>query len=233
MMIVMVILVALLLAFFSYQLYVRVQLESLDSDNPKMKRKINFYKHQENNRSLIFLMAGTVMFSLLFAGVFYNQNVLRQETKDLELKVEEIKSSGAGSSSITVESYKENALKLTEFPWNKVVESRDATALTNYEIQLSRDWQPFFGEINATILKSNNTKSLTLSIFSSSLRDQGFETAEKNVEVFAKELAPIKEITMLDFNFTYRDKTNTLSKKAIVYSRPSKEGNLEKIELEK
>lgn len=232
-MIVMVILVAVLLMFFSYQLYVRVQLETLDSDNSKMKRKINFYKHQENNRSLVFLMAGMVLICLVFAGVFYNQSALRKENKDLELKFEEIKSSNNSSSNFAVESYKEKTLKLTEFPWGKVVESRDAAALTNYEIQLSRDWQPFFGETNVTILKSNNTKSLTLSVFSSSLRDQGFETAEKNVGIFAKELAPAKEITMLDFNFTYRDKTNTLSKKTIVYSRPSKEGNLERIELEK
>lgn len=229
----MFIMVALLLMFFSYQLYVRAQLETLDSDNPKMKRKINFYKHQENNRSLIFLMIGIVLICFVLAGIFYNQSILRKDIKDLELKFEEVKTSDEASATIAVESYKENTLKLAEFPWDKVVETRDATALTNYEIQLSRDWQPFFGEISVTILKSNNTKSLTLSVFSSSLRNQEFETAKKNVEIFAKELAPAKEITMLDFNFTYRDKTNTLSKKAIVYSRPSKEGNLERIELEK
>ncbi|WYJ96195.1 hypothetical protein DOK67_0000459 [Enterococcus sp. DIV0212c] len=230
----MFVLVVILFLFFSYQLYVRFQLESLDSDSPKMKRKINFYKYQENNRSLLFLMMAAIIFCLILFGILYNQDTLRKDNKDLELKIEEIKDArGGASSGAEIESYKENSLKLTEFPWKKVVESRDAQALDNYELQLLRDWQPFFGEANVAIMISQKTETLTVSVFPTSLTFNDFQTAEKNIETFIKELQPVKEITMIDFNFTYRDKTNKLSKQSIVYARESKETNLESVKLDK
>ncbi|MBO0439949.1 hypothetical protein [Candidatus Enterococcus ikei] len=230
----MFVLVVILFLFFSYQLYVRFQLESLDSDSPKMKRKINFYKYQENNRSLLFLMMAAIIFCLILFGILYNQDTLRKDNKDLELKIEEIKDArGGASSGAEIESYKENSLKLTEFPWKKVVESRDAQALDNYELQLLRDWQPFFGEANVAIMISQKTETLTVSVFPTSLTFNDFQTAEKNIETFIKELQPVKEITMIDFNFTYRDKTNKLSKQSFVYARESKEANLESVKLDK
>ncbi|OJG54014.1 hypothetical protein RV06_GL000407 [Enterococcus haemoperoxidus] len=229
----MFVLVAILFLFFSYQLYVRFQLESLDSDSPKMKRKINFYKYQENNRSLLFLMIAAIIFCLILFGILYNQDALRKDNKDLELKIGEIKDARGGASGAEIESYKENSLKLTEFPWKKVVESRDAQTLDNYELQFLRDWQPFFGEANVAIMISQKTETLTISVFPTALTFSDFQTAEKNIETFIKELQPVKEITMIDFNFTYRDKTNKLSKKSIVYTRESKESNLEKVVLEK
>ncbi|WP_430602409.1 hypothetical protein IGJ02_002757 [Enterococcus sp. DIV0724b] len=229
----MFVLVAILFLFFSYQLYVRFQLESLDSDSPKMKRKINFYKYQENNRSLLFLMIAAIIFCLILFGILYNQDALRKDNKDLELKIGEIKDARGGASGAEIESYKENSLKLTEFPWKKVVESRDAQTLDNYELQFLRDWQPFFGEANVAIMISQKTETLTISVFPTALTFSDFQTAEKNIETFINELQPVKEITMIDFNFTYRDKTNKLSKKSIVYTRESKESNLEKVVLEK
>ncbi|ALS37118.1 hypothetical protein ABID30_002978 [Enterococcus rotai] len=229
----MFVLVVILFLFFSYQLYVRFQLESLDSDSPKMKRKINFYKYQENNRSLLFLMIAAIIFCLLFLGILYNQDTLRKDNKDLELKIEEVKDARGTASGAEIESYKENSLKLAEFPWKKVVESRDAQALDNYELQLLRDWQPFFGEANVAILISQKTETLTVSVFPTALTFSDFQTAEKNIETFIKELQPVKEITMIDFNFTYRDKTNKLSKKSIIYTRESKDNNLEKVTLDK
>ncbi|WP_375270006.1 hypothetical protein [Enterococcus sp. DIV0212c] len=199
-----------------------------------MKRKINFYKYQENNRSLLFLMMAAIIFCLILFGILYNQDTLRKDNKDLELKIEEIKDArGGASSGAEIESYKENSLKLTEFPWKKVVESRDAQALDNYELQLLRDWQPFFGEANVAIMISQKTETLTVSVFPTSLTFNDFQTAEKNIETFIKELQPVKEITMIDFNFTYRDKTNKLSKQSIVYARESKETNLESVKLDK
>lgn len=229
----MFVLVAILFLFFSYQLYVRFQLESLDSDSPKMKRKINFYKYQENNRSLLFLMIAAIIFCLILFGILYNQDALRKDNKDLELKIGEIKDARGGASGAEIESYKENSLKLTEFPWKKVVESRDAQTLDNYELQFLRDWQPFLGEANVAIMISQKTETLTISVFPTALTFSDFQTAEKNIETFINELQPVKEITMIDFNFTYRDKTNKLSKKSIVYTRESKESNLEKVVLEK
>ncbi|MFD1900592.1 hypothetical protein GQR36_12460 [Enterococcus termitis] len=198
-----------------------------------MKRKINFYKYQENNRSLLFLMIAAIIFCLIFLGILYNQNTLRKDNKDLELKIEEIKDARGETSGTEIESYKENTLKLAEFPWNKVVESRDAQALDNYELQLIRDWQPFFGETNVAIMISQKTETLTLSVFPTALTYSDFQTAEKNIETFIKELQSVKEITIIDFNFTYRDKSSKLSKQSIVYSRESKEGNLEKVALDK
>ncbi|WP_244148228.1 hypothetical protein [Enterococcus rotai] len=198
-----------------------------------MKRKINFYKYQENNRSLLFLMIAAIIFCLLFLGILYNQDTLRKDNKDLELKIEEVKDARGTASGAEIESYKENSLKLAEFPWKKVVESRDAQALDNYELQLLRDWQPFFGEANVAILISQKTETLTVSVFPTALTFSDFQTAEKNIETFIKELQPVKEITMIDFNFTYRDKTNKLSKKSIIYTRESKDNNLEKVTLDK
>lgn len=225
-------LVVILFLFFCYQLYVRFQLEGLDSDSPKMKRKINFYKYQENNRSLLFLMIAAIIFSLILLGILYNQDALRKDNKDLELKIEEIKDTkGSAVSGAEIESYQQDALKLTEFPWKKIVESRDAQALDNYELQLIRDWQPFFGETNVAIMISQKTETLTISVFPTALSFKDFQTAEKNIETFVNELQPVKEITMIDFNCTYRDQTNKLSKQSFVYSRESKDVNLEKVAL--
>lgn len=227
---ILILLVSLgLLVFLSYQLYIRMQLERVEPDSPQMKRKIIFYKNQENNRLVLFLMFTAILFCLLFLGVLYNQYQLEQRQKDLEHKIEEV----SYASGYSVESYQDNALKLAEFPWKKVVESRDAQALTNYEIQLSKEWQPFLGETSVTILKSQNTKSLTISVFSAGLTFENFKTAEKNIEPFIKELTNANEIKMIDFNFTYRNEENTLSKMTTVYSRASDEAKLEKVQLDK
>lgn len=227
----MILIVVLLIVFFSIQLYVRVQLESLDSNDRKMKQKINFYKSQENNRAIIFLLAGAIIFCLLFAGIIYTQNSLRKDNKDLQMKMEDVEARATSTSALEV--YKDNTLKLASFPWDKVVETTDNQSMINYELQLIREWQPFLGEANITIINSQNTKSLTLSVFSSSLSNEAYKTAVKNAEAFVKELNKAQQITMIDFNFTYRNEKDTLSKSTIVYSRPSKEGNLEKVNLDK
>ena len=95
-----------------------------------------------------------------------------------------------------------------------------------------REWQPFFGESNVAIMLSQKTETMTIAVFSTVLTYSDFQTAEKNVETFIKELQPIKEITMIDFTFTYRDKSSKLSKQSIVYSRNTKEDNLEKVALD-
>lgn len=228
----MFILVILLFLFFSYQLYNRFQLESLDSDSPKMKRKINFYKHQENNRSLLFLMVAVIIFCLILLGILYNQEALRKDNKDLELKIEEVRDAkGSTGATAEIENYQQDSLKLAELPWQKIVESRDTQALDNYELQLMRDWQPFFGESNVAIMISQKTETLTISVFPTALSLSNFQIVEKNIPTFVNELQSVKEIMMIDFNCTYRDQTNTLSKQSFVYSRESKETNLEKVEL--
>ncbi|MHC5229531.1 hypothetical protein ACYSNW_14800 [Enterococcus sp. LJL99] len=220
------------LVLLSYLLYIRLQLETLDSDSLKMKRKINFYKYQENNRSLVLLMITAIVFCLLFIGILYNQNTLRKDNKDLEQRLEDLREIG-GTASAKIESYKEGSLKLAKFPWDKVVESQDSTTKRSYEIQLSRDLQPFFGEPSVIIANGKSTESLTISVFTATLNFNEYKTVEKNVTMIVDELNKVAAITTIDFNITYRDESNTLSKAAFVYSRNEKEDNLEKVELDK
>lgn len=220
------------LVLLSYLLYVRLQLETLDSDSLKMKRKINFYKYQENNRSLVLLMIAAIVFCLLFIGVLYNQNTLRKEGKELEHRIEDLREAG-GASTTKIESYKEGSLKLTKFPWDKVVESQDSTTKRSYEIQLSRDLQPFFGEPSVIIANGTSTESLTISIFTAALNYNEYKIVEKNITMIVEELNKVATITTIDFNITYRDESNTLSKGAFVYSRNEKEDSLEKVVLDK
>jgi hypothetical protein len=228
----MFLLILFLLLFLSYQLYIRFQLESLDSDSPKMKRKINFYKYQENNRSLLFLMIAAIIFCLILFGMLYTQNALRRNNKELEIRINELTEQRGNAAATEIESYKVNALKLSDFPWEKVVKSRDTQALDNFELQLIRDWQPFFGESNIAIAVGQKSQTITLSVFPTTLAFKDYQTAKKNVEKFIEELQSVKELTMIDFNFTYRTKANKLSKQSIVYSKNSKEEGLTKVALE-
>lgn len=230
MIIFMSVLVILLFLVFSYQLYSRFQLETLDSDSPKMKRKINFYKQQENNRSLLFLMIAIIMLCLILLGILYNQETLRKDNKELELKIEKT-NDGKGNAAAEIKNYQQDSLELAKFPWKKIVENRDTQVLDDYELQLIKDWQPFFGESNVTIMVSQKTETVTISVFPTGLSLTNFQIVEKNISAFVNELQSVKEITMIDFNCTYYNQTNKLSKQSFVYSRASKDENLEKVDL--
>ncbi|WP_321388573.1 hypothetical protein [uncultured Enterococcus sp.] len=221
------VLVIALLAFFSYELIKRINLDRLPAENAKMQRKINVYRQQENSRLIVSIIVALILISLFLLGILYQQYTLEQDNESLKTEIE-TRDSGKIA---TVEEYTENSLKLADFSWGKIVENQDAAALKNYELQLSREWQPFFGDVSVTIVRSQNTNSLTISVFSSSLAYSGFTTAEKNVEKFVKELGSVPEVAMLDFNFTYRDKTNTLTKASMVYSKDAQGEGLSKVEL--
>ena len=55
MMIVVLLMSSCLFLFVSYQLYLRLLVEKLDSEDRTLKRKINFYKYQKNSRLMIYL----------------------------------------------------------------------------------------------------------------------------------------------------------------------------------
>ncbi|MCB5954479.1 hypothetical protein [Enterococcus sp. CWB-B31] len=227
------ILVIAMLAFFSYELYKRVNLNQLNSENSKMQKKINVYRQQENSRLVVSLVIAMIFISFVLLGILYQQYLLQQDNESLKSDVAVLEKE-TGSAGGLVEDYKAGSLKLAEFPWGTVVESRDAAALTNYELQLSRDWKPFLGEVSVTIVRSQTTKTLTISVFSSSLANTDFQTVKKNVEKFVEELGAVPEIKMIDFNFTYRDETNTLTKQSIVYAQDdSEDQGLKRIELSK
>ena len=227
------ILVIAMLAFFSYELYKRVNLNQLNSENSKMQKKINVYRQQENSRLVVSLVIAMIFLSFVLLGILYQQYLQQKETESLKADVEVLEKSNSNKTGL-VEEYTENSLKLAEFPWGQVVESRDAAALTNYELQLSRDWKPFFGEISVTIFRSQNTQTLTVALFSSSLGNSDYQIAAANAEKFVAELGATPEITVLEFNFTYRDDTNTLTKEPIVYSRDdAEEQSFKRVELNK
>lgn len=219
-----IVLLIIVVFLIIYQLYIRLKISKIDSSNSKMKKKINFYKNKAIKRSVFLLMLSVCLLSAISITVVYRQNSLIQENKKLYEKIDQ-------ASDVTIDKYQENLLKLTSFPWEKVLESTDVQTLNNYEIQLSREWEPFFGESNISMIVSQKTKTLTVSIFPKLLSFDNFQIVEQNTEMFIQELQSVKSITMIDFNFTYRNEQNNLNKKSIIYSRETKDSELKKIDL--
>ncbi len=56
-----------------------------------------------------------------------------------------------------------------------------------------------------------------------------FKQAEDNIVALIAALNSVKEITMIDFNFTYRDQEQTLVKSIDTYARETLETNLEPV----
>lgn len=230
-MLLMLLAVILVLAFFAYQLFEKYQLEGLTADTRKMRRKINVYKNRQNSKQILYILIGLVVLCVLLVGMLYNQYYLNNKIEKMETKVEGVqKNSGGGTAD--VESYTEKDLKLSEFTWDKILSAGDQAALANYEVQLSSDWEPYFGDTNVTIIKSDATKTMTLSVAATSLSNDGYQTAKKNAETFVKELNSVEQVTMIDFNFTYRNESKNLSKDTLVYSKADKGKDFEKVSAE-
>lgn len=230
-MIVMLLIVILLLAYIGYQLFLRLELDGLRGDSPKMRRKISIYKNRQNSRHISVLLIVLIVVGILIIGLIYNQYVLRNEIKELEAKIENVDVTD-GNSAMAVEEYKQDSLKLTEFPWDKVLTAADSASLTKYEIQLANEWKPYFGDLNITIIKSDATGTMTISAAAASLSNDGYKIARQNAEKFVKELNAVEQVTMIDFNFTYRNESNNLTKDYQVYSKTYKVEDFEKIEAE-
>ena len=56
-----------------------------------------------------------------------------------------------------------------------------------------------------------------------------FQTGQDNIVALIAALNSVKEITMIDFNFTYRDQEQTLVKSIDTYARETLETNLEPV----
>ena len=61
------------------------------------------------------------------------------------------------------------------------------------------------------MIRSEKTQTLTLSVFSVGLSYHEFQTGQDNIVALIAALNSVKEITMIDFNFTYRDESKPLS----------------------
>lgn len=70
---------------------------------------------------------------------------------------------------------------------------------------------------------------MTLSVFSVGLSYPEFQTGQDNIVALIAALNSVKEITMIDFNFTYRDQEQTLVKSIDTYARETLETNLEPV----
>ena len=79
------------------------------------------------------------------------------------------------------------------------------------------------------MIRSEKTQTLTLSVFSVGLSYPEFQTAQDNILALIAALNSVKEITMIDFNFTYRDQEQTLVKSIDTYARETLETNLEPV----
>ena len=127
---------------------------------------------------------------------------------------------------------KKQAIKktaLNQFTWKQAVSAESAAVLTNYELQLAREWRPYLGETSITMIRSEKTQTLTLSVFSVGLSYHEFQTGQDNIVALIAALNSVKEITMIDFNFTYRDQEQTLVKSIDTYARETLETNLEPV----
>ena len=65
--------------------------------------------------------------------------------------------------------------------------------------------------------------------FSVGLSYHEFQTYQDNIVALIAALNSVKEITMIDFNFTYRDQEQTLVKSIDTYARETLETNLEPV----
>ncbi|ADX79470.1 hypothetical protein EF62_1224 [Enterococcus faecalis 62] len=79
------------------------------------------------------------------------------------------------------------------------------------------------------MIRSEKTQTLTLSVFSVGLSYHEFQTGQDNIVALIAALNSVKEITMIDFNFTYRDQEQTLVKSIDTYARETLETNLEPV----
>ncbi|MGH2233422.1 hypothetical protein ACQ1ZI_17760, partial [Enterococcus faecalis] len=70
---------------------------------------------------------------------------------------------------------------LNQFPWKQAVSAESAAVLTNYELQLAREWRPYLGETSITMIRSEKTQTLTLSVFSVGLSYHEFQTGQDNI----------------------------------------------------
>mgnify|MGYP003176161334 CR=1 FL=1 len=215
MMIVVLLMSSCLFLFVSYQLYLRLLVEKLDSEDRTLKRKINFYKYQKNSRLMIYLLFSVCLLSVLLLGIVYTYYQLNQRNIRMEQRIERL----AQGQATQGDKIKKQAIKktaLNQFTWKQAVSAESAAVLTNYELQLAREWRPYLGETSITMIRSEKTQTLTLSVFSVGLS-------------YHAALNSVKEITMIDFNFTYRDQEQTLVKSIDTYARETLETNLEPV----
>lgn len=228
MMIVVLLMSSCLFLFVSYQLYLRLLVEKLDSEDRTLKRKINFYKYQKNSRLMIYLLFSVCLLSVLLLGIVYTYYQLNQRNIRMEQRIERL----AQGQATQGDKIKKQAIKktaLNQFPWKQAVSAESAAVLTNYELQLAREWRPYLGETSITMIRSEKTQTLTLSVFSVGLSYPEFQTAQDNILALIATLNSVKEITMIDFNFTYRDQEQTLVKSIDTYARETLETNLEPV----
>ena len=214
MMIVVLLMSSCLFLFVSYQLYLRLLVEKLDSEDRTLKRKINFYKYQKNSRLMIYLLFSVCLLSVLLLGIVYTYYQLNQRNIRMEQRIERL----AQGQATQGDKIKKQAIKktaLNQFPWKQAVSAESAAVLTNYELQLAREWRPY--------------QTLTLSVFSVGLSYHEFQTGQDNIVALIAALNSVKEITMIDFNFTYRDQEQTLVKSIDTYARETLETNLEPV----
>lgn len=177
---------------------------------------------------MIYLLFSVCLLSVLLLGIVYTYYQLNQRNIRMEQRIERL----AQGQATQGDKIKKQAIKktaLNQFTWKQAVSAESAAVLTNYELQLAREWRPYLGETSITMIRSEKTQTLTLSVFSVGLSYHEFQTGQDNIVALIAALNSVKEITMIDFNFTYRDQEQTLVKSIDTYARETLETNLEPV----
>ena len=155
MMIVVLLMSSCLFLFVSYQLYLRLLVEKLDSEDRTLKRKINFYKYQKNSRLMIYLLFSVCLLSVLLLGIVYTYYQLNQRNIRMEQRIERL-AQGQATQGDKIKQAIKNSLKSVS--WKQAVSAESAAVLTNYELQLAREWRPYLGETSITMIRSEKHK---------------------------------------------------------------------------
>lgn len=220
----------LLLIFFGYQLYERYQLDNLDSDSQELRNKLIVYKYQRNHWLLTTLLIGFLIMGALLIGILYRQQSLITENQQLKKEMNRLLQHSSQTS--TVQTFQGNEKTVQTFPWQQLVKNDSMKTLKAYEVQLAKAWQPFLGNTTITILKSQRTEAITLSLFSSLLTVHDYQIVLENINQFVQTLNSVKQVTMIDFHLMYADDSENWDKQSLVFSRPSQGAMLEEVVLD-
>lgn len=240
-----ILLIAMIFTVWQYFLYKK--LYTVRSPNSKEKRQQ--LKRDRDLRFFLYLRILIVAFvvSILVTTFFgikalisSNQlelatakvNVLEKEIRDLKTMAGKSTNQQSNKeqqepSSISIEEYRDQAWQISTFPWSELVKTDEEKGSetgekTEYETQLAEKLKPFVGDCMVTISQNHSEPSVSVFVMSLGLSTDAFQTAQENVQAMIEDLNPVKEVTVIQFSFSYGDNGNS-QKKLFMYYRDGAE----------
>ena len=104
---------------------------------------------------MIYLLFSVCLLSVLLLGIVYTYYQLNQRNIRMEQRIERL----AQGQTTQGDKIKNKRLKtaLNQFPWKQAVSAESAAVLTNYELQLAREWR-YLSERGITMIRSEKHK---------------------------------------------------------------------------